>query len=111
MPTDAEWQTMVDYLGGWEVAGGKLKDTGTVYWTSPNTAATNASGFTALPGGYRGGNGSYSSMSYGTGFWTFTEHEYISDAAWNRNLTYNHPEIIHDYSGKKSGVSVRCVKD
>jgi uncharacterized protein (TIGR02145 family) len=111
VPADSEWQTLVDFLGGWEIAGGKLKDTAAAYWTSPNTGATNESGFTALPGGYRGGEGGYSGIGHGTGFWTSSGHEYINDAAWNRNLTYNHPEIIHDYSGKKSGNSVRCVKD
>jgi uncharacterized protein (TIGR02145 family) len=111
VPTDAEWQTLVDYLGGGAVAGGKMKEAGTAHWANPNTGATNESGFTGLPGGGRGGNGPYSGLGNGAGFWTSTENEYISDAAWNRNLTYNHPEVIHDYSGKKSGVSVRCVKD
>ena len=51
LPTDAEWTTLTDYLGGKNVAGGKLKETGTEHWFSPNTGATNESGFTALPGG------------------------------------------------------------
>jgi len=109
--TDAEWQTLVDFLGGSETAGGKLKDTGTVHWTSPNTGATNESDFTGLPSGYRGGQGSYSGIGFGTGFWTATGHEFITDAAWNRNLTYNRQDIVHDYSGKKSGNPVRCVRD
>lgn len=111
VPTDAEWQTLVDYLGGYEVAGGKMKDTGTVYWNSPNTNATNESGFTGLPGGGRGGEGAYFHNGAGAGFWTATGHLYFEDSAWNRLLTYNHPEVIHDYSGKRSGSSVRCVKD
>lgn len=51
VPSDAEWQTLVDYLGGDAVAGGKMKEAGTTHWASPNTGATNESGFTALPGG------------------------------------------------------------
>ena len=53
VPTDSEWTVLTTYLGGETVAGGKLKDTGTTYWQSPNTGATNASGFLALPGGFR----------------------------------------------------------
>jgi len=51
VPTDAEWTTLIDYLGGEGVAGGKMKSTGTQYWLSPNTDATNESGFSGLPGG------------------------------------------------------------
>jgi len=58
VPSDAEWLTLVDYLGGDTVADGKMKEIGTTHWVSPNTGATNESGFSALPGGYRdyGGN-------------------------------------------------------
>ena len=48
-PTDAEWTTLTDYLGGEEVAGGKMKSAGTQYWIGPNTDATNESGFSGLP--------------------------------------------------------------
>ena len=53
VPSYTEWTTLITYLGGSSVAGGKLKETGTVHWASPNTGATNESGFTGLPGGYR----------------------------------------------------------
>jgi len=79
MPTKKEWQTLLDYLGGNQSAGGKLKETGTMNWSSPNTAATNETGFKALPGGYVEGTGlagtdvlwSYEINSTGT-FWTAT---------------------------------------
>ncbi|MFN6072835.1 MAG: fibrobacter succinogenes major paralogous domain-containing protein, partial [Bacteroidota bacterium] len=51
VPTDAEWTTLTTELGGESVAGGKMKSIGTAYWNSPNTGATNESGFSALPGG------------------------------------------------------------
>ena len=55
IPTDAEWDILQNYLGGFNVAGGKLKEAGTIHWNAPNAGATNSSGFTALPNGYRDG--------------------------------------------------------
>ncbi len=107
--TDAEWQTLVNYLGGGSVAGGKMKEIGTSHWVSPNTDATNESGFTARPTGYRGGDGPYYSIGYQTGYWSATE--YMSDSAWNWFIRNFRGEILHDYSGKRSGNPVRCVKD
>ncbi len=51
VPSDAEWAILIEYLGGSDVAGGKLKETGTTHWYNPTTEATNESGFTGLPGG------------------------------------------------------------
>ncbi len=67
LPSDSEWQTLIDYLGGSGVAGGKMKSTGT--WQSPNTDATNSSGFSALPGGFRLANGSFYNAGNG-GWWS-----------------------------------------
>ena len=79
LPSDAEWTELTDYLGGTSVAGGKLKETGTTHWASPNTGATNETGFTALPGGGRGYDGTFFNIGgYGT-WWSATE--YSSDIA------------------------------
>jgi len=110
VPTDAEWQTLVDYLGGGAVAGGKLKEVGTTHWASPNTGATNESGFTALPGGYRyGGNGGYGSMGNYGYFWSATEGG--SGSPRYRVLHYNDSGIYRDDFSKRTGFSVRCVRD
>ena len=110
VPTDDEWQTLVDYLGGSSVAGGKLKEAGTEHWNSPNTGATNESGFTALPGGYRyGSNGSYYNMGYGGYFWSSTEN--YSYYAWYRTLYYGNSEVGRGSSSKQYGFSVRCLRD
>ncbi len=110
VPTDEEWQTLVDYLGGSSVAGGKLKETGTTHWYSPNTGATNESGFTALPGGYRDYNyGTFYNVG-GYGYW-WSSTGYSSSNVWNRILNYNNSDVYRNSHSKRSGFSVRCVRD
>ncbi len=109
VPSDAEWQTLVDHLGGSGVAGGKMKDTGTMNWQSPNTGATNESGFSALPGGFRGYSGNYYYTGSNAAFWSDTEYDRYG--AWYRYLYYDYSGVDRYYYGKQSGFSVRCVKD
>ncbi len=107
--SDAEWQTLVDYLGGDADAGGKLKEIGTVHWSSPNSGATNESGFTALPGGSRHyGVGSFFGIGLYAYFWSATVQ---SDGAWYLSLYYNLLSVGHGSMYKQYGCSVRCVKD
>src|SRR5574344_601553 len=73
LPSDAEWTELTDYLGGASVAGGKLKETGTTHWNSPNTGATNETGFTALPGGCRNSDGAFYSVGDLGYWWCATE--------------------------------------
>jgi uncharacterized protein (TIGR02145 family) len=110
VPTDNDWTTMIDYLGGAGVAGGKLKESGTAHWQSPNNDATNETGFTALPGGERSSTGA---MQYqGTdGFWWSSTPETSTTNAWYRMIG-NAGGIIPKYSASQySGFSVRCIKD
>ena len=109
VPTDSDWTTLTDTLGGLSVAGGKMKSTGTTYWNSPNTGATNSSDFSALPGGRRNDDGSFSSIRGSAFFWSATENDYSS--AWIRYL-YSYSGIVgrSDYD-KSVGASVRCLRD
>jgi len=120
VPTDEEWKQLEMYLGmsqaeadgsSWRGTdeGGKLKESGTTHWASPNTGATNESGFTALPGGYRGSNGYYHLMGNYAFFWSSTE--YNDHDAWYRNLTYHLSEVSRSNPNKHYGFSVRCVRD
>jgi uncharacterized protein (TIGR02145 family) len=108
VPTDTEWTTLTTYLGGETVAGGKLKETGTTHWESPNTGATNASGFTALPGGNRLNDGSFDYVGQYGQWWSSTE--YLANSAWTRDVGYYFKTLDRAYYLKPSGYSVRCIK-
>lgn len=113
VPSAAEWQLLSDYLGGDFVSGGKMKSIGTQYWLSPNTDATNESGFSALPGGFRHhADGTFGNMTY-HGYWWSTYDAGI-DFAGIRVLDYNLAWLDGGSGGntpKKDGVSIRCLKD
>jgi uncharacterized protein (TIGR02145 family) len=108
VPADAEWQSLIDFLGGASVAGGKLKDTGTVHWCSPNIGATNESGFKALPRGLRYA-GSFVFGCEIASFWSSTEFgDYY---AWCELIANSDSAIERSYYLRNEGFSVRCVKD
>ena len=108
--TDAEWLTLVEYLGGLDVAGDKLKEAGDSHWNVPNTDASNSSLFTALPAGHReGSQGGFTNNTY-YGLW-YTATEMTSSSVWYRIIAYNESRIQRGAGGKNSGLSVRCVKD
>lgn len=107
LPSDAEWTELTDFLGEYSVAGGKLKEIGTAHWKSPNVGATNSSGFSALPGGFRSYYGSFNGLGSGTCFWSSNIN------AWSRSLSYYHSEVklYYYYPYKNPGLSVRCIRD
>jgi trimeric autotransporter adhesin len=109
VPSDAEWTTLTTYLGGESVAGGKLKETGITHWASPNTGATNETGFTAFPGGYRFNDGAYTLVGSDGLWWSSTD--YSTTLAWFRYMSYNNAYVSRDFSSERSGFSVRCVRD
>jgi uncharacterized protein (TIGR02145 family) len=109
VPTDAEWTVLTDYLGGEFVAGGKLKEVDTTSWYSPNTDATNTSLFTGLPGGYRLFDGYYYEVGYYGNWWGSSEDDTYN--AWTRELSNDDGNAYTLNSNKKSGFSVRCLRD
>jgi uncharacterized protein (TIGR02145 family) len=109
VPTDAEWTTLTDYLGGESIAGGKLKETGTTHWYSPNTGATNETGFTALPGGFLYHTGTFYSIGSSGSWWVATE--YGAGFARLRYVTYDGSNVSSGFNNKKIGFCVRCVRD
>lgn len=115
VPTDAEWTTLTNYLGGEGIAGGKLKETGTTHWDSPNIDATNESGFTALPGGFRNYHGgAYGSIGHVGYWWSATEYldsEILVNYALPRIIQKGNSSVGKYPKPKGYGFSVRCVKD
>ena len=112
LPTNTEWDELKDYLGEWEVVGGKLKETETTHWDSPNEGATNEIGFTALPGGYRDyDNGSFEGLGANGNWWSVAVNS--GENSCYRKLNYNEASILNYQAnfGKSYGFSVRCVKD
>jgi uncharacterized protein (TIGR02145 family) len=108
--TDAEWSSLTNFLGTESNAGGKLKERGNKHWNSPNTSATNSSGFTALPGGRREyDTGLFINDTY-DGFW-WTSSAYNPDYSWYRYLHYSDAGIFRANFHKQYGFSVRCVQD
>jgi len=109
VPTDTEWGILISNLGGFKVAGGKLKETGTTHWNSPNTGATNETGFTALPGGCRYDNGAHSIVGDNGYWWSATRNS--ATHALSRYMFYNGSNVNRLTANKNSGFSVRCLKD
>jgi uncharacterized protein (TIGR02145 family) len=116
VPADEEWTTLTTTLGDESVAGGKLKEKGTTHWESPNAGATNESGFTALPSGYRNFAGAFDISGSNAIFfrsngcwWSSTEHYDFN--AYYRRLYNAINEIYSSLSAKQFGYSVRCLRD
>jgi len=109
VPTDAELTTLTNYLGGESIAGGKLKETGTTHWQSPNTGATNESGFTGLPGGMRNVPGFFYNIENSGIWWSSTEYDATNE--WLSEADYNYGGFYKLNLVKTCGFSVRCVKD
>ena len=104
LPSDEEWVVLTSNVGG-----GSLKEAGTAHWKSPNTGATNKSGFTALPHGYRALLGSLDWDTKIGFWWSSTPHK--RTYAWTWRLDYNLSTVTRQISNKPVGMSVRCIKD
>lgn len=110
IPTAFERITLGNCLGGDTLAGGPMKEIGTVHWTTPNIGATNLSGFTGLPSGNRSQiTGGFNNV-YNSSYW-WSSTEYDTGVAWAGNLNYNSDNLIISQLHKRRGFSVRCLRD
>jgi uncharacterized protein (TIGR02145 family) len=124
VPSDSEWTVLENYLGGDSIAGGKLKEKDTFHWQRPDTisppnwrsppdpGATNISGFSALPGGCRGSDGTFMHEIGQAGYWwSSTEIDTHSTYAWVRGIDYYDNKMNRFSVSTFNGFSVRCVRD
>jgi uncharacterized protein (TIGR02145 family) len=110
VPSDNDWMTLIEYLGGESVAGGKLKETETTHWRSPNTGASNQVNFSALPGGYRHYSGGiFMNVGNAAYFWSSSKQTF-SPVAYYWSIYYGQTSINKNGSYYQFGYSVRCVK-
>jgi uncharacterized protein (TIGR02145 family) len=106
IPTDAEWTTLTYCLSG---NGFMMKETGTERWLTPNTGATNYSGFTGLPGGFRGTDGKFNGISQRGDWWSSTKlpEQYPK----TRTVVYDNTWVANYFSQVESGLSLRCLRN
>lgn len=109
IPSIVEWDDLVTCAGGMNAAGGPLKDTGTLYWLTPNQGATNSSGFTARPGGFRSSDGTFIFISIYGAWWTTTPWSAIE--AYFRMFSYATTAAFYGNQSKRDGYSVRVLRD
>lgn len=109
IPTNKEWMKLIKFLGGKNIAGGKLKDFGNSLWLNPNLGATNSFGFTALPGGYR--RKPFNFIGFWGKWWSATEFDKIQSSAWNITLNSENEYIGLATDDKLHGFSVRLLKN
>jgi len=109
VPTDSEWTVLIDYLGGDDVAGGKLKETGTAHWNFPNIGATNETGFTGLPGGAINCIGIFSYFGEYGSWWSSNEED--NSNALRRDIGNNSSSVGRFGTSKQDGWSIRCLKN
>ena len=108
VPTETEWTTLINYLGGASVAGGKMKDIGTTFWGSSNTG-TNSSGFSALPGGLQDEGGNFWGGGYLSTMWSSTSIN--ANESWNFYILHDSNEIFPFNGPVKRGKAVRLIRD
>jgi uncharacterized protein (TIGR02145 family) len=108
IPSKDEWVSLTDYLGGKDIAGGKMRSL--QYWESPNADATNSSGFSGMPGGLLFFRGIYTDLGSSGNWWSSTEEG--PETAYCLALVNNSGSIGNQISYNKNfGLSVRCIKD
>lgn len=105
VPTNSDWLELAAYVG-WDSGGGKLREEGTVNWANPNSSATNETGFSALPGGYRNAYyKDYNKFRYNAYFWKANSNDTFLLNNYDSNVTSS-PTMTHT-----NGASVRCIMD
>jgi uncharacterized protein (TIGR02145 family) len=107
LPSMTEWDSLINFLGGPDIAGGPMKEPGTFHWSDPNTGGSNSSGFSALPGGYYENSSGYLEVTNYAYFWSSSETYSAGAWSWYINSQYEYAAAYNH--SKQLGLSVRCV--
>ena len=117
IPSDDEWNVLHSYLRRLELTGGSLKESSDKFWRKPNEGATNETGFTALPAGYRSYNGTFNLQRAGIYWWSSTRSQWwqstdsTTSISFQRNLYYKSEKLSRNVAEMNNGFCVRCIKD
>jgi uncharacterized protein (TIGR02145 family) len=112
VPAETEWSDLINYLGGQDIAGGKMKEIGLAHWKDVNVGATNESGFTALPGGLRSNFGSFGTLGLNGHWWSATPYSPDPHFAISLEIYDAAAEAYLEHvTYAKNSISVRCIKD
>ena len=109
VPTNKEWLALIKFLGGEDVMGDKVKNVYKHHWEDPKNIATNESGFSGLPGGYRYYLGIFANLGSNGNWWSASELN-ISNAYFLYLLSNSSKGYFH-HDEKRNGFSLRCVRD
>lgn len=109
LPSLGVWNALVDALGGSSLAGGALKEAGTAHWDTPNVGASNRTGFTALPAGYRDSDGSFKAKGQFTFGWC-TDHDWVAFVSSYWALEGASAAFLAGASSWEDGYSIRCMR-
>ena len=107
IPSKAEWDALINCNGGFNIAGGALKETGLAHWFTPNAGATNSIGFLALPGGNAGAQGGFAQLGSDSYWWSSSSNSY---AGFYYHINHNNGVVVQSNGHKNNGYSVRCVQ-
>ena len=111
IPSEDEWKQLSNFLGGDNVSGGKLKEISATHWYSPNEGASNSSGFTSLPSGYRSELGPYYNINKTFICWNTREFPIAPNQAGEIQISYIYSKITIGAGIKNEGMAIRCIKD
>ncbi len=117
IPSDSEWSSLSQALGGANCSGAEIKEAGFSHWSAPNTGGSGNSGFRALPSGGREPDGSFVSRGYYAYFWNNNQNDSSSNCSFDEGcarectLSYKGSFLLQSSTSKKRGMSVRCLQD
>jgi len=109
IPTEDDWNILSDFLGGYSIAGGKMKEAGNLHWISPNMGATNSSKFSAFANGFRDVDGNFNRLRLSAYWWSKTEIDSVHAQAFG--LDYDSEAFFYGGLTKSAGAGIRCIKD